>query len=239
MSFHDLEVEHIVFEDSFLRGHIPGCKRLVMAMDRCDTSWNIVFQMTLSVMCVLNAALYGVDQDKTRSFLEGMMGLWVMMTNNWTINMGGITRNEFSHRQLQVESKLVDNMGQALVNKVNTESQFIMELLGQFLGGLPNEWASQLKLTSNVVFSFTHELQSDDASYLGKLVVEEQYRLVEAMAQSISDALSDDTFLVTATEWVGIARDMFNQETSMGQQVDNQMVMSSIIKKIGFPIMEI
>jgi len=25
----------------------------------------------------------------------------------------------------------------------------------------------------------------------------------------------------------------------MGQQVDNQMVMSSIIKKIGFPIMEI
>lgn len=236
MSFSELEIDHIIIPDSFLRGHINGCKRLAMSMERCDTSWDIVLHTTLSIMGVFHASFEGVERQDVQKFLLQMIALISIMVNNWAVSMGSFTSNELSRDNVIAEAKRVDKMGQLLMTDLAYDA-FMTHLCKHLLGELPHEWAIHLQLVANSIFAFANEVKQDDASYLGKIVAGEQSNLVQEISTRLADVMADKVFLVQATEWVKIARVMFNNLIST--KSDNRSALATIISKIGFPIMEV
>jgi hypothetical protein len=229
MSFKDLELDKIPFEGSFIRGEESGRKRIEAAIDRLESSWNVMSKMTMSIMAVSAAAVAMEDRKNARVVLEGMVRLFLIMSEGMENRDGG----QLLKSQLDKESAMVDRAGEIMGEKVD---EFGGAVMIQLLASLPEKWKSHLMVMQEVVVVFGREMDKSDADYLAGMIISEQIRMNQILADLVSESLSDDSLsMMSAGTWVKSARAMFTREVESGLNV--ALALSRTIGSLGFPDM--
>jgi hypothetical protein len=232
MRFSDLELDKMNFEMDFLKGEDQGRRRISIAMDKLDQSWDMIVRTTASVMGVMFAEVRPEDQQVARTLIAGMLGLAEVMSNVWCMKVGGMFCDPPDMDITAQEALEVDEAGRALAAKVDLFGGAIMV---QLLASIPQIWSEHYKRMAEACISLQDELDQADSVYLARLITAEQAKLTRELIEMIDELMVDGSVrLKYAQEWVEKARGVFSTVLAMGC-TSTQQVMTQVILQCGFP----
>lgn len=229
MSFKDLELENIPFNNSFTRGNESGRRQIASAVDRLETSWNVLSKMTTSIMAVSVASVNLENRKHAIATMVGLLKLFLIANENLYSNEYDSAK--LSEKEFEKEADSTDMFGKIMCERIDEFSETVISYL---LSSLPEKWKKYSIMIQDVVFVFFRELEKEDAKYISNELFQEQIRMNKILFELVSYKLDDDSkSMDLALDWVKSARDKFTNEINYG--LNQPRALSRIISSIGFP----
>lgn len=240
MSFVELEVENIPVDGAYLRGADQGHRRIVMAMERLDKSWELNFRMTSSVLCVMAADIAEDRPDhvvEVVDMVEGLMMLKKSLSDAWSQAYGSITVGPIDQKALAETAKHVEKASAALALKMD---RFGRMILGELVCDLPAMWVAYYRQMAETCGAVSRELEGEDGEFAAKIVVDEQQKLTNALVEFVTEAVAvvpdgseQPVAMKRASRWVKAARQTYLE--ALGRGAGEMDAMAKVVQGHGFP----
>jgi hypothetical protein len=225
MSFSDLE--DAVPETSY--PNVASHKRVVMALHRMEDSWNVLGMTTASVMATCVAGLEKKDFEVGRQAMLGTAGILATLSDKWCAKCGSLNAEMPGDHAAYEESDKVDKLGFALLEIMD---EFDLTLVHQLLYDVPKSWTKYFYVMVEVRSQITKELEAEDASYLCRLVADEQVEQTKAFVARMDQLLQPGSVQVKkAAEWHERAKKLY---TELVQKGTPKEALRQVILQIGF-----
>lgn len=229
MSFKDLELDTLKFDNGWLRGEVAGVAHLRSGMLKLDSSWDNLYRISLSVMKVMSASVPKDDIEVVNGLLDNLLAL-LRMANVVLVNSRGgvlsevIDIHDFVQLSKEVEKKVLV-IGSGMVNR------FEWAVLAFLVMPLAESWQKHYDLLIAVCDGLGEDLSGGDVDFVNRLILAEEHRLVDEAVAGIHRRIHEWPLSLGVEAWVGNARREFHAMRHLGVEGS----LGHVISKLSFP----